>query len=240
MPSDLGRRLHWALVLLIHCKLSLVLSFQTTSLSRPAITDVIRSFSSRQHPRVICPNPAAAPRILASAATDAAGTTPVGAITSEFPWAFEGRVWFQPALVRAPATPEVAPGVTCLSLFGWTLGGVVCLEYDASPAGPYLEVVEMGALVASSGGGVGQWGSRLWVSTAPAEELCRAVWGVPAELRPLRFARRSAAVPAHELARLIRPDSCRPATRRRCVSRRRNSAGRPRHHATAVRPPLYA
>jgi hypothetical protein len=53
----------------------------------------------------------------------------------------------------------------------------------------------MGALVASDGGGVGQWGTRLWVSTAPAEELCRAVWGVPAELRPIRFAPRCTTLP---------------------------------------------
>ena len=141
----------------------------------------------------------------------------------DFPWTFRGRVWFQPAIVRASAAGTVAPGVTTVSFFGWTLGGIVCLEYDtnsysllrthhffssvaqlpppitfrydSSPAGAYLEVVEMGAIVTTFGGGIGQWGSRLWVSTVQAEELCRAVWGVPAELRPIRFARRS--VPNH-------------------------------------------
>jgi hypothetical protein len=120
---------------------------------------------------------------------------PAPSADPEYPWSFTGRVWFQPALVRTPAPNAVAPGITPLSLFGWTLGGTVCLEYDESPAGRYLEVVQMGALVASDGGGVGQWGTRLWVSTAPAEELCRAVWGVPAELRPIRFAPRCTTLP---------------------------------------------
>ena len=66
-----------------------------------------------------------------------------------------------------------------LSLFGWTLGGVVALEYDDSPVGPYREYVSMGALV-SKRGAIGQWGSRLYVSTQQAEDICRSTWGVPA------------------------------------------------------------
>ena len=41
-------------------------------------------------------------------------------------------------------------------------GGVVSLEYDASPVGPYREYVTMGSLVTKRGA-LGQWGSRLFV-----------------------------------------------------------------------------
>lgn len=97
----------------------------------------------------------------------------------EFPWRFDGRFWFRPALVRAPAQGSLPQGVTTLSLFGWSLGGVVALQYDDSPVGPYFEYVTMGALVTKRGA-VGQWGRNLYVSTAPAEEVCQRVWGVPA------------------------------------------------------------
>ena len=46
-------------------------------------------------------------------------------------------------------------------------GGVVSLEYDASPVGPYREYVTMGALVTKRGA-VGQWGSRLFVRSGAA------------------------------------------------------------------------
>lgn len=101
-------------------------------------------------------------------------------------WVFEGRVWFRPALVRCPAASP-ASGIGFLNLLGWTLGGLVCLEYDASPCGPYLEVVDMGSLVLSSSGTAGQWGSRLCVSSRTAEELCKATWAVPAEERSIAF-----------------------------------------------------
>lgn len=107
-------------------------------------------------------------------------------LDESFPWRFEGRLWFRPALVRTP--PEPLPGgVNALSLFGWTLGGVVCLEYDVSPVGPYVEYVTMGSLV-SKRGTLGQWGSRLFVSTEVAETVCRQVWDVPAEVADLSFA----------------------------------------------------
>lgn len=97
-----------------------------------------------------------------------------------YPWRFDGRVFFRPALVRAPPPEQLPAGVGVVGLLGWTLGGVVALEYDASPVGPYLEYVTMGALVTKRGA-VGQWGSRLYVSTPQAEEVCARVWGVPAE-----------------------------------------------------------
>eukprot|EP00670_Eutreptiella_braarudii_P002876 CAMPEP_0174293242 /NCGR_PEP_ID=MMETSP0809-20121228/37960_1 /TAXON_ID=73025 ORGANISM="Eutreptiella gymnastica-like, Strain CCMP1594" /NCGR_SAMPLE_ID=MMETSP0809 /ASSEMBLY_ACC=CAM_ASM_000658 /LENGTH=256 /DNA_ID=CAMNT_0015393883 /DNA_START=155 /DNA_END=922 /DNA_ORIENTATION=+ len=77
-------------------------------------------------------------------------------VDDRFPWLFDGRAWFRPALVRV--APAAVPGDAApLALFGWTVGGVVCLEYDASPVGPYREYVTMGALVAKRGT-AGQWG----------------------------------------------------------------------------------
>ena len=107
-------------------------------------------------------------------------------VSERFPWRFDGRLWFRPAFVRAPDPTALPAGVRVLSLFGWTLGGNVCLEYDESPVGPYVEYVTMGALV-SKRGAVGQWGSRLFVSTDPAEEVCRRVWDVPAEVARISF-----------------------------------------------------
>jgi len=117
------------------------------------------------------------------------GARPAGAefngVDDKYPWRFDGRFWFRPALMRAPQEP-LPGGLSVISLFGWTIGGVVALEYDESPVGPYREYVTLGAIV-TKGGAIGQWGSRLFVSTPEAEEVCKRVWGVPAELRNIEF-----------------------------------------------------
>jgi len=110
---------------------------------------------------------------------------------AEYPWCFTGRLWFRPALVRVPSSddpsdPEPPTSVSILNLFGWTIGGTVSLEYDTSPVGPYREYVAMGAVV-SKRGALGQWGSRLYVSTQTAEDVCVDVWGVPAEVAEIEF-----------------------------------------------------
>ena len=110
--------------------------------------------------------------------------TELNGVSEIYPWRFDGRLWFRPALVRAPT--ELPGDVSAVSLFGWTVGGVVALEYDESPVGPYREYVTMGAVV-SKRGTLGQWGSRLFVSTKQAEEVCKRVWAVPAEVRPIEF-----------------------------------------------------
>lgn len=123
-------------------------------------------------------------------------------IDPDYPYNFTGRLWFHPSLVRIPQKEEhnnsidnidnnidnslVSNGVKILSLFGYTLGGSVCLEYDTSPVGPYREYVTMSALVMKRGT-IGQWGSRLYVSTSQAERVCRDVWGVPAEIARIDF-----------------------------------------------------
>ncbi len=78
------------------------------------------------------------------------------------------------------------------------------LEYDISPVGPYREYVTMGGIVGFGhvdiGGndntdgqrttstlGIGQWGTNLYVSTQVAEDVCKNVWGVPAQLATIDF-----------------------------------------------------
>uniref|UniRef100_A0A7S3Q512 Uncharacterized protein n=1 Tax=Chaetoceros debilis TaxID=122233 RepID=A0A7S3Q512_9STRA len=102
----------------------------------------------------------------------------------DYPQNFTGRLCFLPSLVKVP---ESGPGssVNLISLFGYSLGGTVALEYDTSPVGPYREYVTMASLVAKNG--IGQWGSRLYVSTQKAEDVCKEIWGVPAELANIDF-----------------------------------------------------
>lgn len=102
------------------------------------------------------------------------------ASTTSFQWVFEGRFAVAPALVPASSFPLQ------VSAFGWTLGGVVALEYDSSPCGSYVEVVEMGSLCAKNGA-IGQWGSDLFVSTERAAKACRKIWKVPAQKARLVF-----------------------------------------------------
>lgn len=109
----------------------------------------------------------------------------------EYPYQFTGRLWFSPALVKVPGEDEMKRSLTSksinvLSLFGYTLGGTVTLEYDTSPVGPYREYVTMSSLVTKRAS-VGQWGSRLYVSTQEAEDVCKTVWGVPAEVANIDF-----------------------------------------------------
>ena len=133
-----------------------------------------------------------------------AASTSVGernGLDSEYPWRFEGRFIFRPSLVRVPDAADAGPkAASLLQLFGFSLGGSVALEYDVSPVGPYREYVDMGGLVALGGVDVGsenrldsrslvlgQWGSNLYVSTKVAEDVCRQVWGVPAEVANIDF-----------------------------------------------------
>ncbi len=117
----------------------------------------------------------------------------------EYPYSFEGRLWFRPSLVRVgkntmTSTSSIFPEqrigddpvVQCVSLFGWSIGGVVALEYDDSPVGPYREYVTMGSIVRTSSS-IGQWGSNLYVSTKQAEKVCQQLWNVPAQYANIQF-----------------------------------------------------
>ena len=118
-------------------------------------------------------------------------------LDEEYPWRFEGRFIFRPSLVRITPSSSSPPSASLLSLFGYSLGGSVVLEYDVSPVGPYREYVTMGGVVGlgqvSVGEtnkrllGVGQWGTDLYVSTQVAEDVCKQVWGVPAQVANIDF-----------------------------------------------------
>ena len=108
-------------------------------------------------------------------------------LDEDYPWRFEGRFVFRPSLVRITQSSSTPPSANLLSLFGYSLGGSVVLEYDVSPVGPYREYVTMGGVV--GGGevtvgepnkkllGIGQWGTDLYVTTQVAEDVCKQVWG---------------------------------------------------------------
>lgn len=121
-------------------------------------------------------------------------------LDSDYPWRFEGRFIFRPSLVKV-SNDNQPPSSTLLSLFGYSLGGSVVLEYDISPVGPYREYVTMGGVVglgnvnvgSDDNGvqkrmlGVGQWGTNLYVNTQVAEDVCKVVWGVPAQVADIDF-----------------------------------------------------
>mmetsp|Transcript_13518 Transcript_13518/g.29388 ORF Transcript_13518/g.29388 Transcript_13518/m.29388 type:complete len:323 (+) Transcript_13518:84-1052(+) len=117
----------------------------------------------------------------------------------EYPWRFEGRFIFRPSLVRVSSDAQ-PPSANLISLFGYSLGGTVVLEYDVSPVGPYREYVTMGGVVGlgkvNTGDtdntderqlGIGQWGTKLYVSTQVAEDVCQQAWGVPAQVADIDF-----------------------------------------------------
>ena len=132
--------------------------------------------------------------------TASATTRTVGernGLDEEYPWRFEGRFIFRPSMVRTTPSSSTPPSANLLSLFGYSLGGSVVLEYDVSPVGPYREYVNMGGVVGlgqvSVGEtnkrllGLGQWGTDLYVSTQVAEDVCQQVWGVPAQVADIDF-----------------------------------------------------
>ena len=119
-------------------------------------------------------------------------------LNEDYPWRFEGRFIFRPSLVRITPTSSSPPAANLLSVLGYSLGGSVVLEYDISPVGPYREYVTMGGVVGlgqvtvgeTNKGrllGIGQWGTDLYVSTQIAEDVCKQVWGVPAQVADIEL-----------------------------------------------------
>jgi len=110
-------------------------------------------------------------------------------IDKDYPNVFTGRLWFSPSITKISSHGKLPPSdseVKLLNLFGYSLGGSVALEYDSSPVGRYCEYVTMTGLVYKRGS-IGQWGSRLYVSTQEAEDVCKDIWGVPAEVANITF-----------------------------------------------------
>ena len=105
------------------------------------------------------------------------------------PWEFpNARVWYQPTFVPVQAARAVTPtsGLTLLSLFGWTLGGVFVVEWQDSPVGPYQEVAVLSGLVAR-GLSIGAWASHIVVTTDAAVLAGRSVFGLPARQGSIDF-----------------------------------------------------
>lgn len=102
------------------------------------------------------------------------------------PWAFpQARVLYQPTFVRADdahaAMPGPSSGLTLLSLFGWTLGGVFIVEWTESPIGSYREVAVLSSLVWNDGR-LGAWASNIFVTTPDAVDAGRDVFGLSTRL----------------------------------------------------------
>lgn len=131
------------------------------------------------------------------------------------PYAFpSARICYQPRLVRsAAARATLPPGVTLLSLLGWTLGGVFVVDWRASPVGPYREVAVLSGMVARDWM-IGAWASHLIVTSDAAAEAGQTHWGLPAIAGSLEL---QAAAPAGEGA----PDALLHfgSTSEACVSR---------------------
>ena len=105
------------------------------------------------------------------------------------PWSFSNaRVLYQPTLVRTSAARAVTPrdGLTLLSLFGYTLGGVFVVDWTDSPVGPYREVAVLSGLVAR-GLSIGAWASHIVVTTPRSVGGGRSVFGLPTVLGSVEF-----------------------------------------------------
>ena len=105
------------------------------------------------------------------------------------PWSFSNaRVMYQPTLVRISAARAVTPrdGLTLLSFFGYTLGGVFVVDWTDSPVGPYREVAVLSGLVAR-GLSIGAWASHIVVTTPASVGGGRAVFGLPTVLGSVDF-----------------------------------------------------
>ena len=108
------------------------------------------------------------------------------------PWQFSNaRVLYQPTLVPIQAAGAVTPpsstsGLTLLSLFGYTLGGIFVVDWTSSPVGPYREVAVLSGLV-SRGLSIGAWASHIVVTEQSAVVGGREGFGLPTVLGSVDF-----------------------------------------------------
>lgn len=96
---------------------------------------------------------------------------------------FKGRAMLRPCFQRVVASSASTSSFNTLSLFGWTIGGRVALQYDESPAADglaYNEFVTLGYLGICKHG-IGQVGTALYVNETRAVELCDSVWDLGAK-----------------------------------------------------------
>jgi len=105
------------------------------------------------------------------------------------PWSFSNaRVLYQPTLVRTSAARAVTPrdGLTLLSCFGYTLGGVFIVDWTDSPVGPYREVAVLSGLVAR-GLSIGAWAAHIVVTTPASVSGGRQIFGLPTVMGTIDF-----------------------------------------------------
>jgi hypothetical protein len=87
-----------------------------------------------------------------------------------------------------------------LSVAGFTLGGIFCIEYKDSPIGPYREVAILSSLVATTGRyhpsssssfltlpSIGAWTSHIFVDSEDAASYGVRYWGLPAKVLAIDF-----------------------------------------------------
>ena len=80
-----------------------------------------------------------------------------------------------------------------LSVAGYTLGGIFCVEYEDSPIGPYREVAVLSSLVGLAPSplrfpAIGAWASHIFVdSSQVAVDYGREIWGLPATRMAIQF-----------------------------------------------------
>ena len=134
-----------------------------------------------------------------------APTTPVRP-----PWTFRAsRIYYQfqaihvdtaqkygPPCCRADASP-----LAMVSIGGYTLGGIFCVEYEDSPIGPYREVAVLSSLMirlpsihTNNNNGlfsllpaIGAWASHIFVTAESAAQYGQEFWGLPATVTPIEF-----------------------------------------------------
>ena len=146
-------------------------------------------------------------------------TNPVSALTSQStttcttpvrvqrpPWTFHAsRIYYQfqaipvgTAQRYGPPCADTSP-LTMVSIGGYTLGGIFCVEYEDSPIGPYREVAALSSLVVrwschNNNNGLfswlpamGAWASHIFVTTESAAQYGQEFWGLPATVIPIEF-----------------------------------------------------
>lgn len=106
------------------------------------------------------------------------------------PWSFQVQeIYYQFRWVRSEKARNYCPGsddLFLISLGGYTLGGVFCVEYCDSPIGPYREVASLSSLVARRSG-IGAWASHIVVDSVDAAQYGKDYWGLPAVVLPITF-----------------------------------------------------
>ena len=119
------------------------------------------------------------------------------------PWSFQARrIFYQFQAIPVNNAREYCPPcnnsqnnlLQLLSVGGYTLGGIFCLEYDDSPIGPYREVAILSSLVAQLPSppsvwvpSIGAWASHIFVDSRDAAEYGKEFWGLPATVMPIQF-----------------------------------------------------